>query len=63
MLIIERIANLENLYWAWDKVREFLRSSNIWFDQIEFSDFEAKLKSEIEFIQETLLSTSVVSHI
>ncbi len=54
-MIIDWIANSENLYWAWEKVKEFYRESNIWFDQIELSEFEAKLQSELRVIQKRLL--------
>lgn len=55
-MLVDHIANLENLYWAWEKVKEFYGTSNIWFDQLELSGFEAKLKTELQDIQKRLLS-------
>lgn len=40
----------ENLFWAWRKVREHLRYTDMWFDEIELARFELEVKNELETI-------------
>lgn len=50
MQIIDRIINIENLYWAWEKAKYFYRVGDIWFDEIEVAKFDANIHDELERI-------------
>lgn len=40
--IINQIANIENLYWAWEKAKNAYNQSDILYDEIEVAGFETK---------------------
>jgi hypothetical protein len=40
----------DNLYWAWEKARRIYQYSDLWYDPIELSEFEANLWSELKNI-------------
>jgi len=44
MPLEQRLANPENLYWAWLKYRRHLQYVDFWFDEAEVSRFEANLR-------------------
>ena len=48
--IIEQIANRENLFWAWEKVRYACRPGDLCFDELELVRFEICLETELEQI-------------
>ena len=39
MLLIEKIATLENLILSWRKVENSLKKGEIWFDELDAFDF------------------------
>ena len=38
--IIEKIIELENLLWAWEKVKYYYNEDNFWCDELEIIDFQ-----------------------
>jgi len=40
MLLIEKIATLENLILSWRKVENSLKKGEIWFDELDAFDFK-----------------------
>ncbi|MDY0201882.1 MAG: RNA-directed DNA polymerase [Tenuifilaceae bacterium] len=58
--LIEKIIRTENLYWAWNKVKNSFRVGDIWYDQIELSLFEACLYEELEKIIQDIISGTYV---
>jgi hypothetical protein len=54
--IIEKIVDLENLYWAWRKLKvAYNKATDIWLNTIEISSFEADLDNNILIIKEQVL--------
>jgi len=57
--IIEDIANLENLHWAWQKLKSaYKNAADIWLNQIEVECFEGELEENLLSIQKEILSGS-----
>lgn len=54
--IISQIVNLENLYWAWEKVKFTYQPGEMLFDEIEIAQFEANLEEELESIRNQIES-------
>jgi hypothetical protein len=49
--IIERIIELENLHWAWEKVKYFYNEDNFWCDELEIVTFQANYEEELKDIR------------
>lgn len=60
MSIINQIADIKNLYWAWEKAKAFYQPGDIWFDELQVSEFEADLHSELLSIQGDILGNTYV---
>lgn len=48
MLLIEKIATLENLILSWRKVENSLKKGEIWFDELDAFDFKLNLIQNLE---------------
>lgn len=55
-ITLEDISNIENLYWAWEKVRNFFKPGEIWFDEFEVAEFELNLHENLTRISEDIKS-------
>jgi hypothetical protein len=53
---VERLTSYENLVWAWQKLVNIYRRSEVWFDEIELASFELHLDSELESLADNLES-------
>ena len=49
--IIEKIIELENLHWAWEKVKYFYNEDNFWCDELEIVTFQANYEEELKDIR------------
>lgn len=58
MNYLEQIAEIRNLYWAWEKTKSFYQPGDIWFDELEVSTFEINLRLELISIQKDILDSS-----
>ncbi|HNX48946.1 MAG TPA: RNA-directed DNA polymerase [Thermoanaerobaculaceae bacterium] len=47
---VDRLTLPENLYWAWQKAKNFLKPGDVWFDEMDVARFEANLGQELESI-------------
>lgn len=54
MNYIFQIIEIKNLYWAWEKAKSFYQPGDIWFDELQVSEFEANLHNELLSIQEDI---------
>jgi hypothetical protein len=54
MNYISQIIEIKNLYWAWEKAKSFYQPGDIWFDELQVSEFEANLHNELLSIQEDI---------
>lgn len=52
---ISRIADYENLMWAWHKAKNAYKVEDIWFDTLELADFEANACRYLLNIQKDIL--------
>lgn len=59
-ILIEKIVNIENLYWAWDKVKSFLTTEEVVYDELEVLSFEARLEKQLSAIREDILRNNYV---
>ena len=55
MEIIEEIASQLNLRWAWEKVRNASNPGDVWYDEIEISQFELNLSENLHSIGKDIL--------
>ena len=60
MNFINQIAEIKNLYWAWEKAKTFYQPGDIWFDELQVSEFEANLHTELLYIQNDILQNKYV---
>ncbi|MFQ5456283.1 MAG: hypothetical protein ACE5EA_08795, partial [Nitrospirota bacterium] len=51
---IQKITNLENLHWAWQKAKFFYKPGDTWFNEVEVLKFEANLNNELNKIKEQI---------
>jgi len=56
--LIEKIIEIENLHWAWKKVKNSFQVGDIWYDEIELSSFEANLYDNLNKIKEDIKSNT-----
>jgi hypothetical protein len=54
--IIQQIANVENLFQAWEKVKWFYKPGDIWFDEVGVASFDALIDDELKRISSDILS-------
>lgn len=54
--LLERIADYNNLYWAWNKAKNIYQPGDIWFNELEVAGFEADLSNQLLGIREEILS-------
>lgn len=49
--IIDKIIELDNLHWAWEKVKHFYNEDNFWCDELEISTFQATYEEKLKSIR------------
>lgn len=49
--IIDKIIKLDNLHWAWEKVKHFYNEDNFWCDELEISIFQATYEENLKIIR------------
>jgi len=54
--ILTKIADFNNLYWAWEKAKNTYRPGDIWFNELEVAAFEANIAEELACISRDILS-------
>jgi len=54
--IIDSIIRPENLFWAWQKVKNYYSTEAAWRDEIEISRFEINLRNELNSIAESFVT-------
>lgn len=54
--IIKQITSYNNLYWAYQKVKNIYKPGDIWYDELELSLFEADLGNNLEEIRTHILN-------
>jgi hypothetical protein len=52
MDLFEQLTSLENLNWAWGKVRRYYQTTDAWFNEAEVATFEASLEGELSKIRD-----------
>jgi hypothetical protein len=50
----ERLLRIENLFWAWEKVKASYSFDKTWFDEVELAAFESRLKEHLREIRQEL---------
>lgn len=60
--LIDRIVRSENLFWAWQKVRNHLRRDDTWHNPLDLAEFELDLRSNLDKIGSDLLHGKYTSH-
>ncbi len=55
-ITLKNISNIENLYWAWHKVKRFYIPGEIWYDELELAGFELNLHDNLLNISENILN-------
>lgn len=53
--LLKKIADFNNLLWAWEKAKNTYRPGDIWFNDLEVVAFEADLSNELSRISAELL--------
>jgi len=49
--IIDKIIELDNLHWAWEKVKHFYNEDNFWCDELEIALFQATYEERLKKIR------------
>jgi len=49
-VFLKQLLLRENVYWAWQKVRNAYRFDRTWYDELELAEFEATLDEQVTFI-------------
>lgn len=57
-ILVKKIIDHNNLYWAWEKAKSFYKPGDIWFNEIEVAAFEANLANELASIRQDVLDNS-----
>jgi hypothetical protein len=52
--IIDKIIELDNLHWAWEKVKNFYNEDNFWCDELEISTFQATYEENLKNIRDKI---------
>lgn len=52
--IIDKIIELDNLHWAWGKVKHFYNEDNFWCDELEISTFQATYEEKLKNIRDKI---------
>ena len=55
---IAQLCSYENLFWAWQKIRNYYSATETWYDEHEFRDFELRLRESLLDIASDFLSES-----
>jgi hypothetical protein len=56
---LELISDLENLYWAWEKLKEAYKDgADIWVNQFDVAAFECNLDNNLKNISEEIINNS-----
>jgi hypothetical protein len=56
MFAIDAISSPENLFWAWEKVKQLYAMESVWFDDLELAHFEGTLREQFNSLHEDLKS-------
>lgn len=54
--LLQKIADHNNLYWAWEKAKNLYKPGDIWFNELEVAAFEANLSEELAAIHYDILN-------
>jgi hypothetical protein len=54
--LLQKIADHNNLYWAWEKAKNSYKPGDIWFNELEVAAFEANLSEELASIHYDILN-------
>jgi hypothetical protein len=54
--VLDRLRSYENLVWAWRKLLNVYRRSELWFDELKLARFELHLDAELESLAESFSS-------
>jgi hypothetical protein len=57
-ILVKKIIDHNNLYWAWEKAKSFYKPGDIWFNEIEVAAFESNLANELSSIREDIKNNS-----
>jgi len=52
--VIDKIIELDNLHWAWEKVKHFYNEDNFWCDELEISLFQATYEERLKKIRKKI---------
>ncbi len=56
--LLQKIADHNNLYWAWEKAKNSYKPGDIWFNELEVAAFEGNLSEELTSIHHDILTGS-----
>jgi hypothetical protein len=55
-ILLRKIADPNNLYWAWEKAKHIYKPGDIWYNELELAAFEAQLADELAAIRNDILN-------